>query len=200
MAGDEATGTGPSKPEGSSPGRSPIVFVCDASAETERIGDTFRAAGYIVADVPLANLSARVAAQRPNVVLLDVDADGALAENREASQAAGLRLESTSSISAPGDGVVKDAEDALSNDGERVLPPPGRRRGARSQDRSADRRSGRAARGSPFEPPPPSLPASRGLLGGSLRDPTSDRARSAPSLPRTRGSHAASLAGGRRCR
>ena len=36
---------------------SPIVFVSDPSAEVERIGDTLR-----------------VAAQRPNVVLVDVDA------------------------------------------------------------------------------------------------------------------------------
>src|SRR4051794_32368002 len=76
---EQPAGTGgSSKPEGSAPGRSPIVFISDASAETERIGDTLRGAGYVVADVPIANLCARVAAQRPNVVLLDVDAEGVL--------------------------------------------------------------------------------------------------------------------------
>src|SRR4051794_34435836 len=68
------------KPEGSSPARSPIVFVSDASAEAERIGDTLRGAGYVVVDVPISMLSARVAAQRPNVVLLDVDAESVLEE------------------------------------------------------------------------------------------------------------------------
>ena len=59
MAAEQGAGTGAIKPEGSAPGRSPIVFVSDASAEAERIGDTLRAAGYVVADVPIALLTSR---------------------------------------------------------------------------------------------------------------------------------------------
>ena len=59
-------GTGENKPEGgggsasgargdgSTPGRSPIVFVSDASAEAERITGTLRTAGYVVVDVAMA--------------------------------------------------------------------------------------------------------------------------------------------------
>ena len=176
MADDQAAGTGPSRPEGSAPGRSPIVFVSDVSAETERIGDTLRGAGYVVADVPLANLSARVAAQRPSVVLLDVDAEGAL------EQIAKLRkLPGSGSIDfvylGNGDGIVKDAEDALSNDGSAFFLRP--------VDVASLVRKIEALTGGPVARPearPSTPPPSRGLLGGPLRDPTSDRP-SAPSLP-----------------
>src|SRR3954453_12572303 len=80
-ADDQGEARGAVKPEGSAPGgRSPIVFVSDASAEAERIGDTLRGAGYVVVDVPISMLSSRASAQRPNVVLLDVDAENVLAE------------------------------------------------------------------------------------------------------------------------
>jgi CheY-like chemotaxis protein len=121
-----ATGTGRTgsgRPESSAPSRSPIVFVSDASAEVSLIGDTLRGAGYIVADVPMSMLSARVAAQRPNVVLIDVDADGVLDE------LARLRkLPGSGSIDfvyiGSGGGVVKNAEDALSSDGSAFFLRP----------------------------------------------------------------------------
>ncbi|WP_394833937.1 J domain-containing protein [Pendulispora rubella] len=54
------------------------VFVSDPSVEAERISQALRNDGYMVVDVPLAMLVARVAVQRPRVVLVDADADGAL--------------------------------------------------------------------------------------------------------------------------
>lgn len=73
--GDDARGGGARGPVAR-----PTIFVSDASAEVERLARVLETAGYDVADVPLALLSARVAAQRPNLILVDADADGALAE------------------------------------------------------------------------------------------------------------------------
>jgi hypothetical protein len=55
----------------------PQVFVSDASAEAEGAARALRQAGYLVADVPLSMLYSRVAVQRPHVILLDADAEGA---------------------------------------------------------------------------------------------------------------------------
>ncbi len=182
MADEQPPGAGSSKAEGSAPGRSPIVFVSDASAETERIGDTLRGAGYVVADVPMSLLSSRVAAQRPNVVLLDVDADGVLDE------LARLRkLPGSGSIDfvylGTGAGVVKNADDALSNDGSAFFVRP--------VAVDALVRKVEALTGGPVarpearrSTPPPSLPPNRAFFAHPLRDsaPSSDRP-STPSLP-----------------
>jgi AmiR/NasT family two-component response regulator len=70
--------------EGSS--RTPTVFVSDASAEAVRISDMLRTAGYAVVDVPLSMLISRASVQKPNVVLIDVDAPGALDEVKKLRQ------------------------------------------------------------------------------------------------------------------
>jgi hypothetical protein len=57
---------------------SPTVFVSDPSAEAERIAQALRTTGYVVVDVPMSMLLARVAVQRPRLVVIDADADGAL--------------------------------------------------------------------------------------------------------------------------
>ncbi|HEY2517620.1 MAG TPA: hypothetical protein VGI39_42415, partial [Polyangiaceae bacterium] len=54
------------------------VFVSDPSAEAERLAQALRAAGYVVVDVPLSFLLPRVAVQRPRVIVVDGDADGAM--------------------------------------------------------------------------------------------------------------------------
>jgi hypothetical protein len=60
-------------------GAQPVtVFVSDPSAEAERVAQALRAAAYAVVDVPLSMLVARVAVQRPKVILVDADADGAM--------------------------------------------------------------------------------------------------------------------------
>src|ERR1700722_13636991 len=60
-------------------GTQPVtVFVSDPSAEAERIAQALRGSGYLVVDVPLSMLVARVAVQRPKLILVDADADGAV--------------------------------------------------------------------------------------------------------------------------
>jgi len=56
----------------------PTIFVTDPTVEAARIEWALRARGYVVIDVPLAMLAGRVAVQKPQLVLLDVDAPGAL--------------------------------------------------------------------------------------------------------------------------
>jgi len=71
-------------------GSTPVtVFVSDPSAEAERVAQALRASGYAVVDVPLSMLVARVAVQRPKVLLVDADAEGAteaVARVRELSE------------------------------------------------------------------------------------------------------------------
>ncbi|MGZ3476942.1 MAG: hypothetical protein ACXWUG_24765, partial [Polyangiales bacterium] len=57
---------------------SPTIFVTDPTVEAARVEWALRARGYNVIDVPLAMLAGRVTVQRPHLVLLDVDAPGAL--------------------------------------------------------------------------------------------------------------------------
>ena len=54
------------------------IFVSDASAEADRLSTALRSRGYAVVDVPLSLLLARVAVQRAALILLDIDAEGAL--------------------------------------------------------------------------------------------------------------------------
>jgi hypothetical protein len=56
----------------------PILFVSDASAETERLTSALRARRYVTIDVPTALLAGRVAVQRPDLILCDADEDGAI--------------------------------------------------------------------------------------------------------------------------
>ncbi len=183
---DQGGGGGAVKPEGSAPGRSPVVFVSDASAEAERIGDTMRGAGYVVADVPISMLSARVAAQRPNVVLVDVDAENVLDELARLR-----RLPGSGAIDfvyfGRGAGPVKNAEDALSNDGSAFFMRP--------IDVGALVRKIEALTGGPLvrpearpSTPPPSLAIGRGVAASANanrdRDPPPSSERpNAPSLP-----------------
>lgn len=55
------------------------IFICGPSAEAEHVAASLRGHGYLVVDVPLSMLVARVAVQRPRIVLVDADADGAYA-------------------------------------------------------------------------------------------------------------------------
>ncbi len=152
-------------------GRSPTVFVTDAAAESARIADTLRTAGYLVIDVPLAMLVARAHVQRPNVVLVDIDAVSALEE------VARLRkLPGTGAIDfvyfGSGAGSIKTMEDAIANEGSAFFVRP--------VDVSALARRVEALTGGPtlraesrLSTPPPSL---------RLSSPPPDRP-STPSLP-----------------
>lgn len=103
--------------------RTPTIFVSDASVEAVRIGDTLRSAGYVVVDVPLSMLISRATVQRPNVVLLDVDAAAALDEVQKLR-----RLPGSGAVDfvylGTGTGPVKSADDALANEGSAYFERP----------------------------------------------------------------------------
>jgi hypothetical protein len=54
------------------------VFLCDTTADGKTVRDALIAAGHAVAEVGLSNLLARASIERPSVILIDADADGAL--------------------------------------------------------------------------------------------------------------------------
>lgn len=94
---DESFGTGdePEPDEGDEGPPPQTIFVTDPTVEAARIEWALRARGYEVIDVPLAMLAGRVTVQRPNLVLLDVDAPGALdiaARVRQLPGASGVHL------------------------------------------------------------------------------------------------------------
>ena len=141
----------------------PTVFVSDASVEAERIAQVLRSAGYIVADVPLAMLFSRVAVQRPDVVLVDADAAGALehvAKVRELPDAGSIDF----LFVGGGGGPIRDADDALAHEGSAYFQRP--------VDVSGLVRKVEALTGGPsvlgsgkgerrISTPPPSIPAAR---------------------------------------
>ncbi len=179
----EQRGPGAGKAEGSAPGRSPIVFVGDATGETARIADTLRAAGYAVVDVPLATLPARVTAQRPNVILIDIDAESALDVIAQLRKLPGSGAIDFVHLGG-GEGPIKNAEDALVHDGSAFFLRPIEvallvRKIEALTGGPIARAEARSSR-----PPPPSLAESRSLLGATLRDLPPGRAPSdRPSSP-----------------
>jgi hypothetical protein len=109
--------------ESQAPRAQATVFVSDPSAEAERIAQTLRAAGYLVVDVPLSMLVARVAVQRPRVILVDADGEGAL-------EAVGRmrELPESSSVDVLFCGraghALTGVEDALAHEGSGFFPRP----------------------------------------------------------------------------
>ena len=146
------------------------LFVSDASVEAERIAQTLRGVGYVVVDVPLSMLVARVAVQRPRVVLIDSDADGALeavGRMRELPDADGIDVLFFGRLG----GVFAKAEDAMAHEGsgffERPVDVP-------SLVKKVDALTGGAE--SPHDSshdstPPPSIPAAS--LSSRLPGPAS---------------------------
>ncbi len=67
------------------------IFMCDASAEAERLSGALRARGYTVVDVPLGLLAGRAAVQRPALVVCDADAPGTRETIERMRAAAGER-------------------------------------------------------------------------------------------------------------
>lgn len=106
-----------------SPGRTPMVFVTDRSSESARIAEMLRTAGYSVLDVPLSMLVARVQSERPNVVLIDVDPDAALDEvSRVRKLPGGGAVDFV--YFGNGSGMVRNADDALTQDGSAFFLRP----------------------------------------------------------------------------
>jgi hypothetical protein len=170
-------------------GPSPTVFVSDPSAEAERIAQALRATGYVVVDVPMSMLLARVAVQRPRVVLVDADAEGALesvGRLRELPDAEGIDI---IFLGHAGE-ALKGAEDALAHEGSGFFDRP--------VDVPSLVRKVEALTGGPLHDdlparastPPPSLPSSR--MPAAIAPEAGQEAASPPPLAATSEARAAS--------
>ena len=105
--------------------RGPIttVFVADLTPEAEGLALALRAAGHTVVDVPPSMLVARVAVQRPRVVLVDADTEGVLEvveRMRELPDAEDIHV---IFIARPG-GAIASLEDALAHEGSGLFTRP----------------------------------------------------------------------------
>jgi len=110
----------PSEQQGETP---TTIFVSDPSAEADRLSAALHGEGYSVIDVPLSLLVARVAVQTPSLVLLDVDAEGALdvvARLRELPGAQGIDLLFLGDAGR----TLSDNADALRQEGSGFLSRP----------------------------------------------------------------------------
>jgi hypothetical protein len=102
------------------------VFVSDPTAEAERMAQALRGAGYTVVDVPLSMLIARVAVQRPRVILVDSDAEGAIEAVSRVHEVADLDEIDVLFLGQKGeasDGLPAN-EDALSREGSGFFGRP----------------------------------------------------------------------------
>lgn len=145
--------------EGSLRPTATTVFVSDPTAEAERIAHALRASGYLVVDVPLSMLVARVAVQHPRLILVDADGEGALdviARMRELPDADAIDV---LFVARPG-GAIGSQEEALAHEGSGLFVRP--------VDVPALVRKVEALTGGAPEPddgsrtstPPPSIPSS----------------------------------------
>src|SRR5439155_8097729 len=82
-----------------------------------------REKGYNVIDVPLSLLVARVAVQTPSLILLDVDAEGALDEVARLRAIPGAEGIDILFLGDPGSTLSQSSE-ALQRDGSGFLPRP----------------------------------------------------------------------------
>lgn len=99
------------------------MFVSDPTAEAERVAQALRVGGYLVVDVPLSMLVARVAVQCPHVILIDADSDGALdavGRVRELPDADDIHV---LFLARPG-GAVASPEQALAHEGSGLFVRP----------------------------------------------------------------------------
>lgn len=175
--------------EGSLRPTATTVFVSDPTAEAERIAHALRAAGYVVVDVPLSMLVARVAVQHPRVILVDADGEGALdvvARMRELPDADAIDV---LFIARPG-GAIGSQEEALAHEGSGFFVRP--------VDVPALVRKVEALTGGVQEPddgsrtstPPPSIPSSskkRSSVPPALPPPSIRVTGGAPGAPEGKG-------------
>ena len=174
-----------------SSGRSPTVFVTDASAESARIADMLRTAGYVVVDVPLSMLVARAQVQRPNVVLVDVDAGNALDEVARLRKLPGAGAIDFVYLGS-GVGSIKSTDDAIANEGSAFFARPVdiaglARRVEALTGGPTSRSEARRSTPPPVLPPrigsvPPERPSTPSLPAPGLRTPGPPLPMSVPSL------------------
>ncbi len=163
------------------------LFVSDPSAEAEKIAQTLRTAGYMVVDVPMSMLIARVAVQRPRAILIDADTEGALATAARLRELPDADDIDVVFVGKEGE-ALKGLEDAMAHEGSGFFPRP--------VDVLALVRKIAALTGGPGQDemsrpstPPPSLPSPRpsaaNLPPASMRAAPSDRGGSShpPSRP-----------------
>jgi hypothetical protein len=164
------------------------IFVSDPSVEADRLSTSLRSRGYTVIDVPLSLLLARVAVQIPSIILLDVEADGALeiaVRLREIPGGQSVDVLFLGDAPAPlGEQATSDASgflvrpvnvaalldrvDALVRARREVGPISGPESGGPSTP------GGRSLSARPSGPPTPRLsgvPPSRGAVGGPPSSP-----------------------------
>jgi hypothetical protein len=104
-------------------GRRATLFISDPTAEAEQIARALRSSGYTVVDVPLSMLVARAAVQRPRLVLIDADSQGALeVVNRMRELPLGDEIH-VLFVAAPG-GVIASPENAFASEGSGFFVRP----------------------------------------------------------------------------
>jgi hypothetical protein len=151
--------SGPTLGEGSLRPTGTTVFVSDPTAEAERVAHALRASGYVVVDVPLSMLVARVAVQHPRVILVDADGEGALDVVERMRELPDADVIDVLFVSKPG-GAIGSQEEALAHEGSGLFVRP--------VDVPALVRKVEALTGGVQEPsdgsrtstPPPSIPSS----------------------------------------
>jgi hypothetical protein len=172
------------RPDEATRGAPVTVFVSDPSAEAEQIAQALRGAGYVVVDVPLSMLVARVAVQRPRLILIDADAEGAIESIARIHE---LSDEGDIDVVFVGKGgeSLAGMDDALAREGSGFF--------ARPVDVAALLKKVEALTGGPshVEPPrhttpPPSLPSSRAPASSSSHSlpPASMRSPEIRPIPR----------------
>ncbi len=143
------------KAEGEASRGDVTVFVSDPSAEAERVAQALRSAGYVVVDVPLSMLVARVAVQRPKVILVDADAEGALAAVARVRELSESQAVDVVFLGKPGR-AVPGMDEALAREGSGFF---GRPVDVAALLRKVDALTGGASRPMPRPTtPPPVLP------------------------------------------
>lgn len=140
------------------------VFVSDASAEAAAIVAALRERSLEVTEVPLAELATRAHAGRPHVVVVDIDADGALDAVGELRDLPDGDSIDVLFLGKEG-GRLSSQEEALSHEGSGFFPRP--------IDVAALAKKIEALRGAaaPEDAPPDAPPAAPGISLKRLSQP-----------------------------
>lgn len=131
------------------------VFVSDPSVEAERVSQALREAKLHVVDVPLSMLVARVAVQRPNVVLVDADAEGAIEMVGRMRELPASDAIDVIFLGRAGE-AMSTSEDAIANEGSGFFSRPIDPAAVVKKIQALAMGEAPAPAPEPVEPPPPS--------------------------------------------